>query len=590
MAATQAGAQLYTQDFETNPGYNTTGSAIGFTGSALTYFTFGEYTGASGRDFPVSQAAGVFHIVSGDRSNRNRSMAVYIDTSAAVAGNYTVSFEVSNWVAGSGTTPGTSGFKVWEGRGLDTGWIDVDFGDNATSGATPRALNTTTATWGNTIGSTWGTGTAATGITGNGTISFDFTLTEAGQAGDYMALGWVSQNLDLASPNYDIDNVLVEELGDVNLPPVADDDSVDVVQNKFVDITLTGSDPEGSNLTYNVNMPTNGSLLLVTNQTYTYTPDTDYTGPDSFTFTVNDGDTNSEPATVSILVWEQPVVGTILYEEDFTTDPGYNTVSEAIGAAGSVETYFTFEEYAGNGEIGVTTTDGVLHIDSSTSLNRNRSLTVFIDTSAASPGTYTVSFDVSNWTAGTGTTPGFSGFKAVEGSGLDTGWLDMDYGDNATSGGTPRIQNTTTAVWGDELGNTWGDGAQGSGISSNGTVSFDIDLTEAGQPGDYLALGWVQQMMDSTAPTFDVDNVVVGVGTGGGGPQTDPVITDFSVSGSDVTLTWTAGNNGTYSIQRKTSLLDVIWTDVLTGLLGGGGTATVQAGGTNEEFYQIYGE
>ena len=113
-------------------------------------------------------------------------------------------------------------------------------------------------------------------------------------------------------------------------------------------------------------------------------------------------------------------------------------------------------------------------------------------------------------------------------------------------------------------------------------------MTAEGQPGEYLMLAWTQQMLDS-APTFDVDNVWVGVGDAPSG-ITEPVITAFSVSGSDVTLTWTADNKGTYSIQRKTNLQSVIWTDVLTGLPAGGGTTNVPAGGTSEEFYQIYGE
>ena len=78
-------------------------------------------------------------------------------------------------------------------------------------------------------------------------------------------------------------------------------------------ITLSGSDPEDSNLTFSiVTGPTNGSLGAVgtpdctaTNvctATVTYTPDAQYSGPDSFTFKVNDGTVDSNTATVSITV------------------------------------------------------------------------------------------------------------------------------------------------------------------------------------------------------------------------------------------------------------------------------------------------
>ncbi len=48
--------------------------------------------------------------------------------------------------------------------------------------------------------------------------------------------------------------------------------------------------------------PTHGSVTLNANGTYTYTPDQDYTGPDSFTYKVSDGVSDSNVATVSLTV------------------------------------------------------------------------------------------------------------------------------------------------------------------------------------------------------------------------------------------------------------------------------------------------
>jgi endonuclease/exonuclease/phosphatase family metal-dependent hydrolase len=89
-----------------------------------------------------------------------------------------------------------------------------------------------------------------------------------------------------------------------NEAPTADDQSVAVTANGSLAITLSGTDPEGSNLTYSmVTQPANG--MLATNgalPNLTYTPDADFTGTDSITFTVNDGALDSAEASVSILI------------------------------------------------------------------------------------------------------------------------------------------------------------------------------------------------------------------------------------------------------------------------------------------------
>ena len=87
----------------------------------------------------------------------------------------------------------------------------------------------------------------------------------------------------------------------VNDPPVADSQSVNTPEGVAVDIALTASDAEGNPLTYSVAAPSHG-ILSGAAPALTYTPDNNYTGPDSFTFTVNDGEFDSEPAMVTITV------------------------------------------------------------------------------------------------------------------------------------------------------------------------------------------------------------------------------------------------------------------------------------------------
>ncbi|MGD9419158.1 MAG: Ig-like domain-containing protein, partial [Verrucomicrobiota bacterium JB025] len=93
----------------------------------------------------------------------------------------------------------------------------------------------------------------------------------------------------------------------VNLAPSATPQSVTVDAGGSLSITLSGTDPENDPLTYSVvTQPANG-VLTGTAPNLTYTPNDGYDGADSFTFTVNDGNNDSAPATVSITV--EPLAG-----------------------------------------------------------------------------------------------------------------------------------------------------------------------------------------------------------------------------------------------------------------------------------------
>ena len=90
-----------------------------------------------------------------------------------------------------------------------------------------------------------------------------------------------------------------------NIPPVANGQSTNTAENVPVQIMLTGTDPNHLPLTFAiVGNPPNGTLSALNPSTGTviYTLGTNYTGTDSFTFRVNNGQTNSAPATVNIAI------------------------------------------------------------------------------------------------------------------------------------------------------------------------------------------------------------------------------------------------------------------------------------------------
>ena len=88
----------------------------------------------------------------------------------------------------------------------------------------------------------------------------------------------------------------------VNDIPIADSQTVAVIEDTAKTITLTGNDIEGSTLSFSVvEGPSNGSLTG-TAPNLTYTPNENYSGSDSFTFKANDSTADSVTATVSITV------------------------------------------------------------------------------------------------------------------------------------------------------------------------------------------------------------------------------------------------------------------------------------------------
>ena len=94
----------------------------------------------------------------------------------------------------------------------------------------------------------------------------------------------------------------VYRLDTSNRPPVASDGRVNASEDAPLPIVLTASDPDGQPLTFAVTTPPSHGTLSGTAPDLVYSPAEDYSGPDSFTFRVNDGIADSNDATVTIVV------------------------------------------------------------------------------------------------------------------------------------------------------------------------------------------------------------------------------------------------------------------------------------------------
>jgi hypothetical protein len=99
----------------------------------------------------------------------------------------------------------------------------------------------------------------------------------------------------------------------VNSPPTANDDAASTPKNTPIDIDVQANDtdPDGDPLaTVNVSDPTNGTTSVNGDGSVNYAPDAGFVGTDTFTYQINDGLEDSNTATVTVEVFNQPPVAT----------------------------------------------------------------------------------------------------------------------------------------------------------------------------------------------------------------------------------------------------------------------------------------
>lgn len=343
--------------------------------------------------------------------------------------------------------------------------------------------------------------------------------------------------------------------------PVADDKEVTVLENGSVEITLSGSDPEGSNLTYAVvSGPGNGSLSDTTGQVLTYTPDADFFGSDSFTYTVNDGAQDSAPAIVSITVIEVSD-DTLIINGDFEAD-----------------------EIAGNNVLGPVTgwNDGAnIRIDASDSktpgnpntvvrLTGNSTVYQNFTTTWSSNDTFKLTFNACNVWWKTGTEPGI--------------WVSMrsatgtEYAAQLAATAQTHA-NTTYADWTQDM--TW---------------SFEFacsNLVAAGaSPNDELRLNFWSKNNNNSINWLDNVSLALEVGEFPPPSEVGDISIEVVSGGTEVALTWPTAAGWNYGVVARSSLVIGSWdtaTDITNGVPGNGGDVTITIPATDDvEFYRAY--
>jgi hypothetical protein len=357
-------------------------------------------------------------------------------------------------------------------------------------------------------------------------------------------------------------------------PPTANTQSVTVLQNTATGITLTGSAPNGDAFTFQVaSQPAHGALSG-TAPNLTYTPANNYTGPDSFTFTVTDTVSGlvSSAATVSITVQSQQLptanpqsavvgqdtaknltlTGSAPNGDAFTfaigTQPSHGALSNFNSATGQV-TYTPANNYTGPDSFTFTVTDTVTQL---TSAAATVSLTV-VPPPTADPQAVTVQQNTATGVTLTGSAPNGDAF---------TFQLASQPAHGTLSGTAPNLTYTPA-----------------NNYTGPDSFTFTVTDTTSGlvSPAATVAINVV------APPTANAQAVVVGENTAkgitltGSAPSGDAFTFQVAsqpahgtLSGTAPNLTYTPANNFT-----GTDSFTFTVTDTVTGFVSSAATVSI---------------
>jgi hypothetical protein len=127
-----------------------------------------------------------------------------------------------------------------------------------------------------------------------------YTLTAEG-AGD-PATAAVTVTIENSAPVAELQTVSTDEDAAVAITPMAEPQAVSTDEDTAVAVTLTATDVDGDSLTYAVTVQPGNGTLSGAPPNLNYTPNSDYNGPDAFSFTASDGAATSGAASVDIAV------------------------------------------------------------------------------------------------------------------------------------------------------------------------------------------------------------------------------------------------------------------------------------------------
>ncbi len=141
---------------------------------------------------------------------------------------------------------------------------------------------------------------------------------------------------------YDSDIATVTiTVNNINDAPIANDDEYTIIENTLLEVPAPGilindddADPLDTLTSTNLTETVNGVLTLNGDGSFSYTPNVEFNGSDSFTYSINDGTIDSNVATVTITIdpFNDPPVAT---EDSYTTNEDESLIVAIPGVLGN---------------------------------------------------------------------------------------------------------------------------------------------------------------------------------------------------------------------------------------------------------------
>ncbi|MEM6549647.1 MAG: Ig-like domain-containing protein [Pseudomonadota bacterium] len=306
-----------------------------------------------------------------------------------------------------------------------------------------------------------------------------------------------------------------------NVAPVADDDGYSTDFGAALTVNAANgvldgdTDANGDDLSAEIaTQPTNGSVSLNANGSFTYTPNVGFSGEDSFTYTVSDGNGGTDTGTVTVTVGEQPNQDPVADDDSYST--AFDTPLTVDAATGVLDGDSDPDGDALTVEIDTDPTGGTV------TLNPDGSFTYTPNAGFSGPDTFTYTVSDGNGGTDTGTVTVTVGEQLNQDPIAD----DDSY---STAFDTPLTVDAATGVL-DGDSDPDGDAltAEIDTDPSGGSVSLDSDgsFTYTPNVGFSGEDSFTYTLSDGNGGT-DTGTVTVTVGEQ---PNQDPVADDDSYS------------------------------------------------------------